>query len=174
MIKQYKIDSVAELKDKISQYQNYVFTNYQGLTVEEMQGLKNKLRALKIEYKVVKNTFFRIAMKESGKTDLADMVYEFPLAVAMAPQNADISQAVKIMYDFIKEKNKLVIKSSIIDNKIFDPKQLEVISKLPSRDVLIGKVVGLMKSPIIRLQRVLQGMPQKLILVLKEVEKKKA
>ncbi len=174
MIKQYKIDSVADLKQRISRYDNYIFTNYQGLTVEEIQGIKNKLRALKIEYKVVKNTFFRIAMKESGKLDMDKTVYEYPLAIAMAPKTADISQAIKIMYDFIKEKNKLVIKDSIIDDRIFDPKQLEEISKLPSRNVLIGKIVGLMKAPISRLHRVLHGMPQKLILTLKEIEKTKA
>jgi large subunit ribosomal protein L10 len=174
MLKAKKNETVKTLKDKLSRAKSLIFTNYEGLKVGEVQTLKKKLREAKVEFRVVKNNLFKIAIKESGLVNLDEQVYANPLAVAFVPADGDISSAAKIIYDFKKEKAKLVVKSSLIENKITSEKELAVISQLPPRDVLIARVLGAMKAPIGRLHGVLQGVMRKLVLVLSQIEKQKA
>jgi large subunit ribosomal protein L10 len=174
MIKAKKNETVKTLKEQLSHAKSLIFTNYEGLKVGEVQTLKKKLREAHCEFRVVKNNLFKIAIKESGLVDLDEKVYANPLAVAFVPANGDISSVAKIIYDFKKEKVKLVVKSSLVDNKVVSEKDLALISQLPPRDVLIARVLGAMKAPIGRLHGVLQGVMRKLVLVLSQIEKKKA
>lgn len=173
MVKQYKIDRVAVLKEKIQKSKHLVFTNYKGLAVEELEGLKNKLRDMNVEYKVVKNTFAKRAMQESN-IELDETIYKQPLGIAFLDDNADISGSAKILFQFNKDKDKLIIKGSIVDGLVTSVDDLETISKLPSKEVLIAKLIGSLKAPVSRLHNVLNGVILKLPLVLKQIEKQKA
>jgi large subunit ribosomal protein L10 len=173
MVKEHKIAKVKELSTLLSRYRNYIFTNYQGLTVREMQDLKKQLREHKVVYKVVKNTYFRIAMKENNRPEVDETVWNNPLGVVFVPPDADVSRAVKILTTFVKTSNKLAIKSSIIDDRVYGLKELAAIAELPPREVLIARVLGAMKAPLSRLHGVLNGQILKLLLVLKQIQSKK-
>lgn len=174
MIKQYKVDKVAELTKKLQDNSHFIFTDYKGLTVEEMQELKRKLRDLQVEYRVVKNTYIKIAIKDAELPLEDESIFKQPLAVAFIPSDADVSQPVKALYDFRKAKKKLEIKSSLIEGKVLGEEELTAISNLPPREVLLARLVGAVKSPISGLYGVLSGVLRKLVLALKEIEKKKA
>lgn len=173
MLKTKKAESVKLLKEKLAVSGSLVFTNYEGLNVTEVGELKKKLRTINAEYKVVKNNLFRIAVKESGLVDMDTAVYANPLGVVFVPKTGDISSVAKIIYDFRKDKAKLQVKSGYVDQKVCSEKDLEIISKLPSRDVLIAMVLCAMKSPIQKLHGVLSGVISKLPMVLRQIEEKK-
>ena len=161
------------LREALGEYKNMVFANYQGMTVLEVQGLKKQLREAKAEYKVVKNTFFKIALKETGFENFDEKVFHNPLAVVLLSKESDVSKALKVMLAFNKATNKLSIKSSLIDGRVYEGKDLAALSELPPREVLIARVVGAMKAPLSRLHGVLNGQILKLALVLKQIADQK-
>jgi len=174
MIKEYKKEKVKKLRDSLGQHKNMVFANYQGMTVGEVQNLKKQLREAKAEYRVVKNTFFKIALKEHGFRDFDDKIFHDPLAVVLLSEQSDVSKALKVMLAFNKATSKLTIKSSLIDDRVYEGKDLVALSELPPREVLISRVIGAMKAPLSRLHGVLNGQMTKLVLVLKQIAEAKA
>ena len=173
MIKEYKKEKVKALRKALGEHKNMVFANCQGMTVLEVQGLKKQLREAKAEYKVVKNTFFKIALKETGFKEFDDKVFHDPLAVVLLTKDSDVSRALKVMLAFNKATKKLVIKSSLIDDRVYEGQDLKALSELPPRDVLIAMLIGAMKSPLSRLHGVLNGQITKLALVLKQIADQK-
>ncbi|MCL2295158.1 MAG: 50S ribosomal protein L10 [Spirochaetes bacterium] len=164
-----KVEAVAEIKDKIENVNDFVVTDYRGLTVEQITGLRRKLRELSTEYKVVKNRYAKIAFNNKGIAGLDNLLVG-PSAIAMV--KGDASSAVKAIFDFTKEAP-VQVKGGYIDGNIFDMQQLEAFSKLPTKMELISSLMGTMKAPIQNLVFVLNAPMQKLVRTIQAVADQK-
>ena len=149
-IRPEKQAAVAGLKEQLSTAKGVVLTGYKGLTVAQDMKLRAKFREAGVSYHVVKNTMLRIAANETGLEGL-DPVLNGTTAIAVSADDA-VAPA-KVIYDFIKE-NKLektevlTIKLGVVEGKVISVDEVKALASLPSREVLIAKVLGSMQAPI--------------------------
>ena len=132
-----------------------VLTDYRGLKTSELNELRSKLREADVEYKVIKNSLAQIAAKNAGLEHLINS-FEGPLAVAFG--HGEPTKTAKVLSDYIRvSKSTLIIKAGFLSDRILSAAELDTLAKLPSREVLLSKVIGGMKSPIYGLVNVLAG-----------------
>lgn len=140
-----KEKQVEQIKERYSRASGVIFTEYRGLSVTAMQKLRRNLREQGAEISVVKNTLFKIAAgDDAGK--FPEALTSGPTAVTFVYQ--DEAAATKALYDFIKEQKAFVVKGAYLDGKVYDGAQMEVLSKLPPKEVLLSQVIGLIVAPI--------------------------
>ena len=162
---------VQEIKEKLEKSESIVLMDYKGLNVADVTDLRKQCRESNVEYKVYKNTMLRFALHEFG-VELLDEYLEGTNAVAFAYD--DPSSAAKVAYKFAKENDKLEIKIGLVDKDIFDVNQLKQLSELPSKEVLIAKVLGGLNGPIQGFANVLNGTMKGLVVALNQIAEKKA
>ena len=132
-----------------------IMTDYRGLKTSELNELRRKLRDANVEYKVVKNSLAQIAAKNTGFEHL-EGTFVGPVAVAFG--YGDATKAAKTLFDHIRtSKSNLKIQGGFLPDRVLSAKELETLSRLPSREVLISRVIGGMQSPIYGLVNVLAG-----------------
>lgn len=139
---------VEEIKDRFDRAVSAVLIDYRGLTVAEVTELRNKYREAGIDYKVLKNTLINRAIEGKGIDEIKEFL-EGPTAVAFSYED-EVAPA-KITYDFIKSVNKMEIKCGIFNNEFTGKDDVIVLASLPSREELLAKAVGSIKSPIMNL-----------------------
>lgn len=139
---------VEEIKDRFDRAVSAVLIDYRGLTVAEVTELRNKYREAGIDYKVLKNTLINRAIEGKGIDEIKEFL-EGPTAVAFSYED-EVAPA-KITYDFIKSVNKMEIKCGIFNNEFTAKDDVIVLASLPSREELLAKAVGSIKSPIMNL-----------------------
>ena len=163
---------VAELKEKLTSAKGAVLVNYRGLTVAQDTKLRRQLREAGVDYRVVKNTMTRIAAQEAGLEGL-DVYLEGPTAMAISA--TDPVAPAKIIIDFVKEHKlqALEVKAGLVEGNVIDEKGVKALASLPSREVLIAKMLGSMQSPITGLVNVLQGSIRNLVYALDAVRQQK-
>lgn len=171
-VTQQKIQTVADIKEKLSNTKGAVITNYRGLTVAQDTVLRRKLREAGVEYRVFKNTMTRIAAKEAGIEGL-DSYLEGPTAIAMS--YTDPVAPAKVISDFVKENKlqALEVKAGLVEGKVIDADGVKALSSLPPREVLIAKALGSMQAPIAGFVNVLSGTMRNLVYALEAVRKQK-
>ena len=132
-----------------------ILTDYRGLKTPELNELRDKLKEAEVDYKVVKNSLAQIAARNAGMDYLADM-FQGPLAVAFG--YGDPAKTAKALSDYIRiSKSTLSIKAGFLRERVLSAAELDTLAKLPSKEVLLSKVFGGMKSPIYGLVNVLAG-----------------
>ena len=164
---------VAELKEKLTGAKGAVLVNYRGLTVAQDTKLRRRqLREAGVDYRVVKNTMTRIAAQEAGLEGL-DVYLEGPTAMAIS--TTDPVAPAKIITDFVKEHKLQVleVKAGLVEGNVIDENGVKALASLPSREVLIAKMLGSMQSPITGLVNVLQGSIRNLVYALDAVRQQK-
>ncbi len=166
-----KKQTVSEIKDRFQKAHSVVIVEYCGLSVAELTELRAKLRAVNVDFKVLKNTLVKIATDEVGVSD-ADKYLQGPTAWAFSMQ--DPVSAPKVLLDFAKTHNKLVIKGGIIENKVFEQKGVKALAELPPREVLLAQLLGAMQGPLVGMANVLQGPIRKFGYALEALRKEKA
>lgn len=149
---------VSEIKEKMEKAQGMVFTKYQGLTVEEDTELRKKLRDAGIEYKVFKNTLTTLAAKELGLDGITSYL-EGPISVAFGYEDA--TAPARILNDFAKNHKKLELKAGIVEGTVYDAAGVQKLASIPSREVLIAKLLGSFKAPISNLAYLLSAIKEK-------------
>lgn len=154
-IKQAK---VAEIKEKLEKAQSIIIAEYQGLTVEDDTQLRKNLRGEGIEYKVYKNTLVILAAKELGLDGITQYL-EGPVSIAFGYNDA--TSAARILNDFASTHAKLGLKAGIIDGEIYDEDKVKQIASIPSKEVLIGKLLGSIKSPLSNLAYLINAIKEK-------------
>lgn len=166
-----KKGAVNSLKELLQESSDFIFTNYRGLTVSQITELREKLREEDASFRVVKNRFAKIALKDMEQPEV-DGFLTGPTAIALPKKEA--GPVAKILVEFGKE-NPVEIKGGIINSRVFTEKEVEEFSKLPTRDELIAKLMGTMNAPIQNFVYTLNAVPQKLVRVLQAVaDQKKA
>lgn len=163
--------TIDELRQKLGSAKNLFFTNYQGLTVEEITKLRTELRKDGSTYAVVKNTLFSIAAGEDKAKSL-EAFLAGPTGVVFAGEDPVApAKALKTFYDDTK---KVEIKAAWIDGQLVDAKQVAALAALPPKIELLAKLVRSLKSPLYGLVTVLSGNQSGLVRVLNAVREKKA
>lgn len=170
-ILQSKKEIVKELSEKIRDSKALIFADYRGLTVEQDTELRSALRKAGVEYRVVKNTLTRFAARENGLEAL-DQYFNGPTSVALS--TTDPVAPAKVMSEFAKKYEKLELKVGVVEGKIIDLDGIKSLAELPSREVLIAKVLGGFNAPISGLVNVLNGNIRGLVVALNAIAEKKA
>ncbi|MCA6070817.1 MAG: 50S ribosomal protein L10 [Endomicrobium sp.] len=161
---------VKSLTEKFKTMKGMVLTEYHGLTVGEISELRSKLRSLGSEYVVVKNTLSGIALKEAGIEAGAN----FSGPTALVIENGDVVSPAKVVFDFAKTHAKLKVRAGFLDGKFVDAAVVEQLSALPSREVLLTKMLGSMNATITGFVNVLAANIRGFITVLDVISKKQA
>ena len=143
---------VAEISELLDGAATAVVVDYRGLTVEQDTQLRKQLREAGVTYKVYKNTMIRFATKGTPFEAL-DANLEGPTALAVS--KTDATAPARILAEFAKNANKLEFKGGVVEGTYYDAKGMQVIATIPSREVLLGKLLGSIQSPITNLARVL-------------------
>ncbi|MDR0286616.1 MAG: 50S ribosomal protein L10 [Clostridiales bacterium] len=162
---------VSKIADKFKASVSIVFVDHRGLTVEEDTELRGALRKAGIEYKVTKNTLASLAAEEAGIKGV-EAYFKGPTAIATS--GTDLTAAAKILSDFSKKHQALEIKGGYVDGTVIDEKGVKILAELPSREVLIAKVLGGFNAPITGLVNVLNGNIRGLAIVLNAIAEKKS
>ena len=149
---------VEEISAGIKDAQSVVLVDYRGLTVEQDTELRKNLRAAGVSYKVYKNTMMNFAFKGTDFEGLAPYL-EGPSA--MAYSSTDATAPARVLAEFAKKANKLEIKAGVVEGKVYDAAGMAQIAEIPSREVLLGRLLGSMQSPIANLARVLNQIAEK-------------
>ncbi len=138
MDRNQKEASVEELNGIFDASGSVVMAHYSGMTVAEMTELRTKLRELGGTFKVVRNRLAKIALKGKPGEGAADL-FTGPVAIAYSE---DFVAAPKVAVDYAKDNDKFVILGGFMEEEVFDAKGIEALSKLPSREELIGTIAA--------------------------------
>lgn len=152
MNKQEKKDAIDELHKKFSGAKSAVITGYSGINVEQITELRSKLRASKVEYRVVKNTLAQRAAVGTSLEPLKDL-FVGPVGIALGYD--DVVAPAKVLFEFSKTQPKLQLKAGVLDGKLLQPADVKALAMLPSLNALRGKIVGLLQAPASRIVGVL-------------------
>ena len=135
-----------------------VIVDYKGITVEEDTKLRKELREAGVTYKVYKNTMMNFAFKGTDFEALAPYL-EGPSAMAYSTEDA--TAPARVLAQFAKTADKLEIKAGVVEGTVYDAKGMAAIANIPSRDVLISKLLGSLQSPITNFARVMNQLAEK-------------
>ena len=144
-----KTDLVNNLHDTFDNAASVVIVHCIGLTVEESTNLRTKMRNENCNFKVTKNRIARIALKGT-KYQHMDSMFKGPTAIG---SSNDPVMAAKILVDYAKENEKLVIIGGGLEDKALSKIDVEALAKLPSLNDLRGKLVGLLQAPASKILR---------------------
>ena len=150
MPREKKVQSIDNLKDLVAKCDIAILTDYRGLSASEMTILRRRLRELGIDYKVVKNTLALFAVERAGRDELVNL-FEGPVAIAFGYGN--IVEPARVLDDYIRtsKTTPLSIKGGFLADRLLTKEEVVTLSKLPSREILVGKVLGGMQAPIVAL-----------------------
>ncbi len=149
---------VEEISAGIKDAQSVVLVDYRGLTVEEDTELRKQLRAAGVVYKVYKNTMMNFAFKGTDFEGLAPYL-NGPSAIAYS--TTDATAPARVIAEFAKKAKALEIKAGVVEGNVYDAKGMEAIASIPSRDVLISRLLGSMQSPMANFARVINQIAEK-------------
>ncbi|MDF2843585.1 MAG: hypothetical protein K0R00_2011 [Herbinix sp.] len=149
---------VEEIKGYVENAKAAVLVDYRGLTVAQDTELRKKLRDAGVVYKVYKNTMLNFAFKGTAYEALAQKL-EGPTAVAFGLEDA--TAPARILFEATKTMPKLELKAGVVDGTYYDEKGIQVIATIPSREVLISKLLGSLQSPITNFARVIKQIAEK-------------
>jgi large subunit ribosomal protein L10 len=168
-VQQSKVDAIEALKSEFEQVSDYIFTDYRGLTVEQISDLRAKLREHNASYKVVKNRFAKIALQNLDRPAV-DEYLKGPTAMVLP--TGESGPVAKILVEFAKT-SVVTIKGGILNNNVFNAQQVEDFSRLPTRNELLASLMGTMRAPVQNIVYVLNAVPTKLVRTLQAVAEAK-
>lgn len=166
-----KREVVDVISSKMKAAKAMVFADYRGLTVEQDTELRSALRKAGVDYKVVKNTLTKFAANENGLGEL-DPYLNGP--TAMASSDSDPVAPAKVLSEYAKKYDKLELKVGVVEGKVIDVNGMKALAELPSREVLIARVLGGLNAPISGFANVLNGNIRGLVVALNAIAEQKA
>ena len=149
---------VEEISKLLNGAATAVVVDYRGLTVAEDTELRKQLREAGVVYKVYKNTMINFAIKDTEFADLAQHL-EGPTAIAVCKDDA--TAAARVLAKFAKTAEALEIKGGVVDGVYYDAAGIGQIASIPSREVLLSKLLGSMQSPVTNFARVIKQIAEK-------------
>lgn len=164
-----KTKAVQELEKQAKESKGLIITSFKALKTVEFNEMRAKLRAVSGEYRVVKNSLTRIALKSAGMAELADKL-DGPTAIVI--ERGDAIAATKIVFDFAKTHENLKVNGGYFNGKIVTDKELKAIASLPSREVLLAQLLGTLQAPMVNLVSVLRAPMRDLVGVLDQIAQK--
>lgn len=161
---------VAELQEKLKDVKLAILADYSGLNVKKITELRNELRKSDAEIRVIKNTLFKLASKDL-EFSLFDNHLKGPLALVM--NFGDVVEPTKVLVDFAKKNAELELKVGVMNGAFLTKEQIQTLSELPSREVLLGKLLSVMVGAQTSLVTVLSGVPRQFVQILEAYRVKK-
>lgn len=152
--------AVKALQDEFSQYDSFIFTDYRGMTVEQITKIRKTLMKQENYYRVVKNNYARIALKALNH-EVDDAQLKGPTGVVLVKGDTT-NTAAKVLFDAKAEGAKLDVKGGLVDGKFMDAAMLEAYSKLPAKNDLLAMLMATMKAPVQKLAATLLAYQKKL------------
>lgn len=149
---------VEEIKGYVADAKAAVLVDYRGLTVEQDTELRKKLREAGVVYKVYKNTMLNFAFEGTEYAELAKHL-EGPTAVAFGIEDA--TAPARILSEVAKTAPALELKAGVVEGTYYDAKGIQAVASIPSREVLISKLLGSLQSPITNFARVIKQIAEK-------------
>lgn len=168
--RQKKEKILADLVAKMRDARGIVFARYSGVSVNNMNALRGKLRENNIEYKVSKKTLIRKAADQIGLKDIPKDILEGPIGVGMGMQDEVL--AAKLLNDFAKQVNGIELMGGVLEGKFLDKKSVMNLANLPAKEILLAKLLGSMKAPVSGFYTVLYGVMRNFVGVLDAHRKK--
>jgi len=150
-----KARTIEQAKEWYTKSIGVVFTDYRGLKVKEIQQLRRDLRSKGGEIHVLKNTLFRIAAGDDT-ANMPDTLHNGTTAVTFVFENE--AQVAKSLLDYARTNKKLVVKGGFFGGRALSAKQVEQLSELPPRDILIAQVIGAIAAPLTNLVTVIEAL----------------
>jgi len=165
-----KVEVVAELRELIGQTSAAILTDYRGLSVAELTDLRKKLRAADAEFRVVKNTLFKLA--GDGLLPISELDSQLAGPTAIGFAKGDPVAATKVIVDFVKDHKAISVKGGVVEGRVVDVAGVEALSKVPPREVLISQMLGSLQSPISGLVGTLNGIISNFVFTLQAIADK--
>jgi large subunit ribosomal protein L10 len=169
--KENKQQVVTELHDKLKRAKAVFLADFRGMSVGKATNLRNELRKASVEYKVVKNTLLDLASRETDK-ELLNTYFVGPTAIAFSYD--DPVAAAKVLSRFAKEQQATFkLKAGVLSGKVISVADIQALADLPSREVLLAKLLGTMQAPTANFVRVLAAVPASFVRVLSAIKDQK-
>ena len=149
-----KAHAIEEIAESLQRAQLAVLTDYRGLKVGDLQALRSTLRPFGAQFHIAKNTLTRLAAERAGIEGLEPML-EGPLALLLAYD--DVVGASKAITDFARTSRILTVKAGVLNSRVISAADVEALASMPSREVLLGKLLGMLASPMVRTVGVLSA-----------------
>ena len=171
MNKQNKQQVVAEMHEKLAKANAVFLADFRGMTVEKATTLRNELRSVNVEYKVVKNTLLELA---SAYTAAALLIPYFKGPTAVAMTSSDPVAAAKVLAKYAKDQQAAFkLKGGVLSGKSISAADVQALSELPSREVLIARMLGSMNAPATNFVGVLAAVPGSFVRALDAIRQQK-
>jgi large subunit ribosomal protein L10 len=165
-LKKEKVSAIQkEAQDSLS----FIVTSYGGLKTVDINEIRLKIRPFKAEYRIIKNSLTKIALKNAGFESLAGMLAG-PSAVVI--ERGDTMGTLKTIFEFARTHEALKVTGGCLEGKVLTGKQLKTIASLPSREVLLSQLLGALQGPATNLVSVLQAPLRDLVTVLEAIANK--
>lgn len=146
-----KATIVSSLNQKLNASPFIFVTDYTGLKVDQFSELRTRLSGVGARCQVVKNTLLRLALKEAGLPEVADLKGQTAIVIG----ERDVAAAAKVVKTFASEFKKPTLKAGVVDRLVVSADQINSIADLPSREVLLATLLGVMQAPAQKLVRLL-------------------
>ncbi|HDK44454.1 MAG TPA: 50S ribosomal protein L10 [Desulfobacteraceae bacterium] len=170
MNRDQKASMVSDLNESFSRAKFAVVTDYRGLKVTELEKLRRNLRQCDARFRIAKNTLLRLAVKGTGCEPLTESLTG---TTAVAIGFDDPVASAKALFEFAKEYKALNIRSAVLDGSVLSVDDVEALSMLPGKDVLLAKLLGTMAAVPTGLVRVLNAVPQSFVYALQAIKEQK-
>ncbi|MFA6866721.1 MAG: 50S ribosomal protein L10 [Clostridia bacterium] len=153
-----KVGKVIEIKEKLNGVMSFILIDYKGITVAEDTELRKEYRQENVLYHVYKNRLLKIALNELGYNQFDDALNG---TTAIAIGTGDIAAPARIAVAKAKKFKKLKLKCGFVDGSYLDEEGVKVLATLPSKEVLISQLLGMLQAPIASYARVLNSIAEK-------------
>lgn len=171
MNRESKQQIISELHEKLKAAKAVFLADFRGMDVEQATQLRNELRNAAVEYKVVKNTLLELASRDTDKESLSSH-FTGPTAIALSYE--DPVSAAKVLSSYAKEKQNIFkLKAGVLSGKPITVADIQALSDLPSREVLIAKLLGTLNAPIANFVGTLAAVPGGFVRALDAIRAKK-
>jgi len=171
MVQQKKVESALKIAERARAAQSAVFVDYRGLSVQEANRLRTLCREAGVVFQVVKNRLAKRALEEVG-TSPPEEILRGPTAIAFGME--DPTSPARVLSDFAKQSEHLKIKGGFLGEKWLDQAGVQTLAKIPPREVLLARLMGGLRSPLVKLGWVLRAPLAQLSVGLKAVAEQKA
>ncbi len=159
-----------EIISRINKHPNFVITSYMGSSTTELESLRKNLKKSSSNYLVVKNSILKVVF---DKIKLSDEVSKIDGGMGLSFSGQDILATCKVLSTFAGTHDKFKIKGAIVDGQSITPEKVKVLASLPSKEVLLARVLAGMKSPIAGFVNTLSGVLRKFVYVVDAIKKSK-
>ncbi len=170
LVTEAKEKQVQELKGSFERARTAVLLDYRGLNVEQMTDLRRRLQEVGAEFKVVKNTLARRALRDTPLESI-DPYIEGPISIALSCE--DSPAPAKVIMEYLKVQPLPKVRAGFIQGKVLASEEVKVVAELPPREVLLAQLLAGLEAPVAALPRVLGGVMRKLLFAFQAIAEKK-